>query len=157
MLILGSTILSGNRDRLMGLLTVRAAKTLAQYLTETNVDLHNWWAAYLEAHPVPRNMGDWDEISGDAFLRGLLTMPPPHGPSGGVQPREMAVRVMDIRKELAREFREDLEGVADDNSELLRETLTASLNLSFSEDAGGISDGSSPPPSSPPSPGSPPP
>ena len=131
----------------MGLLTVRAAETLGYYLMETNQQLYNWWMAYINANRIPRNKGDWDEISGDAFLRKLLTTPPDE--ERGVQPRDMAVRLMDIRKELARELREDLEGVGDENSELLRETLMASLNLSVAERAGDDEGPSSSSPSSP--------
>ena len=38
----------GNRDRLMGLLTERAAKTLLYYMFETNPTLYGWFNTYLK-------------------------------------------------------------------------------------------------------------
>lgn len=37
-----SPLRDGNRDRLIGLLTLRAAKTLEYYFVETNLTYHHW-------------------------------------------------------------------------------------------------------------------
>ena len=65
----------GNRDRLIGLLTERAVKTLMCYLMETNMNVYQWLVRFYQANPIPRNSGNWDEVSGEAFLRRLLAMP----------------------------------------------------------------------------------
>ncbi len=53
----------------------RAAKTLLYYLSETNLHVFHWFQAFIKAHPIPRN-GDWDDVSGETFLRTLLAMSP---------------------------------------------------------------------------------
>ncbi|KAF8055112.1 PTC52 [Scenedesmus sp. PABB004] len=129
----------GNRDRLIGLLTERAAKTLMVYLMETNANVYSWFVSFYKDNPIPRN-GNWDEVSGEAFLRKLLSMPIEEAkyntgrdelfdnvPSCGVDPRSIAQRVMDIRSQLATEFIQELQAVAEENSDLLRETLQTSL------------------------------
>lgn len=63
----------GNRDRLMGLLTERAAKTLLYYFFEMNPTLYGWFNMYLKENEIPRE-GNWDDISGETFLRTLLSM-----------------------------------------------------------------------------------
>lgn len=143
-----SPLRDGNRDRLMGLLTERAARTLAYYLMETNVHLYNWWMAYLEANPPVGRKGGWEESRGDAFLKKLLSMPSAEVAWSmnrpevfnivkhlDINPRELATRVMDIRCALAKEFMKDLADVgSEENLVLLRETLMDSLNASVDED-----------------------
>ena len=130
----------GNRDRLSGLLTERAARTLLHYCTETNQHLHGWLSAYVEANPIPAR-GPWEDISGDSFLMGLLQqnvvvqvsarpgMDPLFdcSPRLSIDPRQVAQRIMDIRAVLAKEFVEDLKGVEADNLQLLRDCLTINL------------------------------
>ena len=42
------------RDRVVGLLTERSAKTLLFYLQETNLNLYYWLTAFMQAYPIPR-------------------------------------------------------------------------------------------------------
>ncbi|MEW5316139.1 MAG: hypothetical protein WDW38_007525 [Sanguina aurantia] len=141
-----SPMRDGNRDRLIGLLTERAAKTLMVYLMETNVLLHNWLVQFYKDNPVPR-IGSWDEVSGESFLRKLLAMPVSsaklelgrdplfdNSADGGVDPRSMAQRIMEIRSQLALEFAQDLKAVAEENSALLRESLLLSLTSASSDE-----------------------
>ncbi|KAG2488321.1 hypothetical protein HYH03_013171 [Edaphochlamys debaryana] len=133
----------------MGLLTERAAKTLSYYLLETNQNIHHWVNRFIQEHPIPRD-GNWDDVSGDTFLRTLLSMQMEEASPWGrdqlfhntsvsdVDPRSIAQRIMEIRTELAKEFIQDLQQVAEENKLLQLETLQASL-LS-TEDA--IADGS---------------
>lgn len=138
-----SPLRDGNRDRLMGLLTARAARTLLCYLAETNLNVYHWLMIYIKENPIPQN-GNWDEVSGETFLRKLLSMPVATAKlqlnrdpmfdciqASGVDPRSIAQRVMDIRSQLAKEFIQDLNGVTEENSSLLRETLNASLANMF--------------------------
>ncbi|CAG9465381.1 unnamed protein product [Pedinophyceae sp. YPF-701] len=134
----------GNRDRLIGLLTLQAAKTLAYYLSETNLPVYCWFVEYMQENRIPRN-GSWDEVSGEAFLRGLLSQPVQearwkvsrdalYDNFGGasVDPRSIAQRVMDIRKVLAKEFIQDLSDIEEENNILYRETLQTSIRNSLS-------------------------
>jgi hypothetical protein len=57
----------------MGLLTERAAKTLLYYFFEMNPTLYGWFNMYLKDNEIPRE-GNWDDISGETFLRTLLSM-----------------------------------------------------------------------------------
>lgn len=113
------------------------------YLQETNINVFHWLMSFYEMHPIPRN-GNWDEVSGDAFLRLLLSMPVQEArfTTGrdsmydcvvpcGVDPRSIAQRIMEIRSQLAKEFIQDLNGVTEENSVLLRETLASSLKSLF--------------------------
>lgn len=136
----------GNRDRLMGLLTERAARTLLFYLTETNPTGHAWLRAYLHQYPIPRDEGTWADISGETFLRRMLNHSMSEANFGdlngmdsmysaqfgtiAVSPRDLAQRIMDVRTKLASEFVDDLIDVKEENAVLLRETLAASLGLS---------------------------
>jgi hypothetical protein len=87
------------RDRLIGLLTERAARTLLYYLSETNLNVYHWFLCYLKENPIPRvrlcmlgrssdvrsacgwqperlcglQNGHWDDVSGESFLRKLLS------------------------------------------------------------------------------------
>lgn len=126
----------------MGYLTERAARTLLCYLMETNLNLYHWLTAYIRDVPIPKN-GNWDDVSGDTFLRSLLGMPVQNAKyedrgvlydistGNGVDPRQLAQRIMEIRTQLADEFIQDLQQVREENSALYRETLTASLNKMF--------------------------
>jgi len=63
--------------------------------------------------------------------------------SVGVDPREMAQRVMEIRKQIAKEFIEDLQDIEEENNILFRETLAVSLDrlsLGGEEDSDTVSD-----------------
>lgn len=52
-------------------------------------------------------------------------------PSSGVDPREIARRILDIRMKLAKEFIQDLSLVTEDNNQLLRQSLMLSLQGSL--------------------------
>ncbi|BDA42224.1 hypothetical protein COCOBI_03-1110 [Coccomyxa sp. Obi] len=131
----------GNRDRLIGLLTERAARTLLYYLSETNQHLYYWFSIYIRDNPIPRN-GHWDDVSGETFLRNLLSRGIEkaqytlghgemydHFGACGVDPRNIAQRVMDIRTQIAKEMVQDLGNIAEENSLLMRETLFLAFNL----------------------------
>jgi len=135
-----SPLRDGNRDRLIGLLTERAAKTLMVYLMETNPTVYQWLVNFYKANPIPKN-GSWDDVSGETFLRKLLSMPIEtacfdlgrdalfsNAVSCGVDPRNIAQRIMDIRTQLSEEFVQELQCIAEENSLLLREALTGSLS-----------------------------
>ena len=53
----------GNRDRLMGLLTDRAAKLLAGDVTDSNPALHAWMVMYLNENKIPK-VGSWGLLQG---------------------------------------------------------------------------------------------
>eukprot|EP00775_Hariotina_reticulata_P005512 gene5512-5748_t len=138
----------GNRDRLIGLLTERAAKTLMVYLMETNVNVYGWLVAFYKSNPIPKH-GSWDEVSGEAFLRKLLSMPIEEAKyntgreslfdnvaSCGVDPRSIAQRIMDIRSQLSEEFIQELQAIAEENALLLSDADTASSN--FAEKAAAV-------------------
>lgn len=154
-----SPLRDGNRDRLIGFLTERATKTLLCYLMETNLNLYHWLLMFLKANPIPKN-GNWDEVSGETFLRTLLAMPIAEAKfqtgrdpvfdnvvSCGVDPRNIAQRIMEIRTQLATEFIQDLNAVAEENSLLLRETLSISLEstVTASHTPLATKDGAAPP------------
>ncbi len=42
------------RDRLIGLLTERASRTLLYYLSETNQHVYHWLIVYIRENPIPR-------------------------------------------------------------------------------------------------------
>lgn len=48
-----SPLRDGNRDRLIGLLTLRAAKTLEYYFMETNLTYHHWLSVRLSTLSMP--------------------------------------------------------------------------------------------------------
>lgn len=130
----------GNRDRLMGLLTDRATRTLEHTVSESNPVLNTWLSLYLRENIIPKD-GNWSDVSGDNFLRTLLTRPVEEisgsfseeepefavsSPVGG-DPRGVAQKIMDFRHEIAKEWIEELKMVADENKVLLSETLMSSL------------------------------
>ena len=47
----------------------------------------------------------------------------------GVNPREIATRIMSIRSQIAKEFVQELKQVSEENSALMRETLVNSFSL----------------------------
>jgi len=134
-----SPLRDGNRDRLLGLLTRRATRTLMFYCSETNQHLYSWLNEYIKANPIP-NDGKFEDISGETFLMGLMLKPavevranPWVDPKFDcskpltVDPRQVAQRIMDIRVALAKEFREDLTRIDEENMEMLRRSLMSSL------------------------------
>ena len=68
-----SPLRDGNRDRLVGLLTQRACKTLLFYCSETNQHMYHWLNAFVEQNPIPRE-GKVEDISGTyrSFVRWLV-------------------------------------------------------------------------------------
>ena len=51
----------------------------------------------------------------------------------GVDPRNLAQRVMEIRTQIAKEWREELAGIGDENVTLMKETLFSSLSLGLGD------------------------
>jgi len=139
-----SPLRDANRDFVMGLLTARASRTLVVYLQETNMCVAQWLVNFMHDHPITLS-GSWEDICGDTFLRKLLSMPvekakfsngvdPMHDNfdnSIAVDPRSIAQRIMDIRATLAEEVVADLVYVKEDNNELLRQSLMASLEAAM--------------------------
>lgn len=135
----------GNRDRLIGLLTHRAAKTLEFYFMETNLNYHHWLKEYIRQNPIPSS-GSWDDVSGEMFLRRLMTQGVTEAKAQvadpmfscvkglGIDPRSIAHRIMEIRKALAEEFIQDLQNVAEENAILMRESAMLSLSALESVD-----------------------
>ncbi|GAX76567.1 hypothetical protein CEUSTIGMA_g4013.t1 [Chlamydomonas eustigma] len=134
-----------NRDFMLGVITARACRTLIVYLQETNLTVAHWLVAYMQENPLTLT-GTWEDISGDNFIRKLLTMPVEAatyniGREGlydnaatiGVDPRSIAQRILQIRYEIAKELIQDLQLIPEDNNQLLRETLTMSLENMFSK------------------------
>ena len=137
-----SPLRDGNRDRIEGLLTMRAAKTLLYYCTETNQHLYRWLGLYINENPIP-DAGAWEDVSGETFLRGMLqgegarVIPEVKAalvdplfdcsPVLGVDPRQVAQRILDVRKQLIQEAIEDMEGIKANNYKLITESLTLSL------------------------------
>ncbi|PSC69414.1 hypothetical protein C2E20_7133 [Micractinium conductrix] len=131
-----------NRDRLLGLLTERAAKTLLFYFSELNPTLMQWLEYYIKSNPIP-SKGSWEDVSGETFLRKLLAMPVEqtrwnfggrdemYSKSSplGVDPRQIAQRIMDIRSQIAREWIQELQLVDEENALLMRETVLSSFSL----------------------------
>ena len=52
-------------------------RTLAYYLSETNPNVYHWLVVFEKENPIPRD-GAWDDVSGETFLRTLLSMPIEH-------------------------------------------------------------------------------
>lgn len=134
-----SPLRDGNRDRLLGLLTERAAKTLLFYCSETNQHLYHWLMDYIKKNPIPRD-GAFEDVSGETFLMNLMVEPaisaraqPALDPLFDcstpltVDPRNVAQRIMDIRVAMSKEFQEDLSRIDEENMELLRRSLMVSL------------------------------
>lgn len=136
----------GNRDRLMGILTDRATRTLEHSLQDNNPALHVWLSLYLQQNSIPKD-GNWSDVSGENFLRTLLTQPiedisgsfsdeEPQfanaSPIGG-DPRLVAQRIMDYRHAIAKEWIEELKAVQEENKLLLSESLMSSLAMPAGE------------------------
>jgi hypothetical protein len=96
--------------------------------------------AFMRAYPIPRDEGNWEDISGATFLRKLLSLP--IGPANlspkraavyqmnrraGINPREVAASILSIRTQLAAEFAEDLADVGEENAALMREAAAAAM------------------------------
>ncbi|KFM24978.1 hypothetical protein F751_1857 [Auxenochlorella protothecoides] len=47
----------------------------------------------------------------------------------GIDPRNIAQRIMEIRSHIAKEMAEDLSAISEENARLMRESLTASLSF----------------------------
>lgn len=92
----------------------------------------------------PMQDGNWDDVSGETFLRNLLLMPIEGTSWGsrigmdpmydstkpiGVNPRDLAVRIMEIRSQIAKEWIEELKSVSEENNLLMRETLLSSFSM----------------------------
>lgn len=139
---LDSPLRDGNRDRLAGMLTDRASKTLLFYCSETNQNLYRWLYEYIKENPIPTR-GTWEDVSGETFLRKLLIMPvnldvktsyglgvdPMYdcSQSLSVDPRQVARRLMEIRIQLANEWKEDLELIREENTDLMRDAMMSAL------------------------------
>jgi hypothetical protein len=134
-----------NRDFMLGVITARACRTLIVYLQETNLTAAQWLVTYMQENPLTLT-GSWEDISGDNFVRKLLTKPVEaasydlgredlynNAATIGVDPRSIAQRILQIRYEIAKELIQDLQLVPEDNNQLLRETLTMSLENMFSK------------------------
>jgi len=135
-----SPLRDGNRDRLAGILTERACKTLLYYCSETNQNLYRWLYDYMKHHPIPLR-GSWEDVSGERFLRSLLAegvdydvkttrgmgMDPLFDCSRSltVDPTQVASRILDIRALLAKEWQEDLGAIQEENLNMLREEILA--------------------------------
>ncbi|KAG1665227.1 hypothetical protein FOA52_011415 [Chlamydomonas sp. UWO 241] len=76
-----------NRDFMLGVLTARAAKTLVIYLEGTNAYASQWLLRFLEQHPITLS-GTWEDISGDTFLRQLISTPAEESPSPAAAPAD---------------------------------------------------------------------
>lgn len=113
------------------------------YLQETNVVACQWLMTFMNANPITLS-GSWEEISGDAFLKKLLSMPvQEHRFQNGcedihnnfsaiaVDPRSIAQRILEVRAQLAKELIQDVALVPEDNDLLLQQSLLASLESSF--------------------------
>lgn len=106
--------------------------------------------SFKKENEIPRE-GSWDDVSGETFLRKLLSLQMEetswaqqvgveniYNSFGGlvVDPRNVAQRVMEVRGQLAKEMIQDLQQVSEENSLLMRETLLTSLSLDLSDDEG---------------------
>jgi hypothetical protein len=124
-------------------LSFRASKTLLYYFFELNPTLYGWFTQYMKDHPIPKD-GNWDDISGETFLRELMAqaytetswgqqrgLPEMYDCTGylGVDPRNIAQRIMEIRSQIAKEWIEELKAVSEENALLMRESLVSSFSL----------------------------
>lgn len=66
----------------------RAARTLCYYLSEMNPNVYHWLVVFMKDHPIPRD-GAWDDVSGESFLRLLLSMPIEHASYNTVSPYKL--------------------------------------------------------------------
>lgn len=125
----------------MGLLTFRAAMTLRHYLSETNQHVYHWLSIYMQQNPI-KGTGSWDEVSGEVFLRQLLSAPidlakwsisqdPMYDCVKGihVDPKDIARRIMQIRAQLAKEWIEELQTIEEENLAIMRDGLVASFRV----------------------------
>ena len=97
----------------------------------------------MKENKIPRD-GNWDDVSGETFLRTLLSMPMEetrwgeqqgvdsmYDCTGGflVNPRDVAQRVMEVRTQIAKEWVEEMKTVSEENALLMRETVLSSFSL----------------------------
>ena len=88
--------------------------------------------------------GNWDDVSGETFLRELLATPTEETSWGStvgvdnlynctgrllVDPRNIAQRIMEIRSQIAKEWIEELKSVSEENALLMRETVLSSFSM----------------------------
>ncbi|KAG1667239.1 hypothetical protein FOA52_009804 [Chlamydomonas sp. UWO 241] len=150
-----SPLRAQTREFMLGVLTARATRTLTVYLQETNQALGHWLMRFQSENPITLS-GTWEEISGDSFVRKLLSMPieeahwgvgvgmggsAPPGSGICVDPRSIAQRILQIRAQLAREVAQDLRLVQDDNDEFLRVAERTALERSLAMAALPVADG----------------
>ena len=67
------------RDRLIGLLTERATRTLLYYLSETNQHVYHWLIVYIRDNPIPRVCIHLQEALNASFAAFMVI---PHMASG---------------------------------------------------------------------------
>lgn len=133
----------GNRDRLYGMLTARAAATLLTYLTELNKSTAQFFQEYMRNNPIPYAFwqdGKVKDVSGENFIEGLLTMGPTHIDEKfrdsyiTVDPPALAVRLLDIRMALKDEYIADLAWVKEENADIMKVACMSNLESSVSLD-----------------------
>ena len=133
----------GNRDRLYGMLTARAAATLLTYLTELNKSTAQFFQEYMANNPIPYAFwqdGKVKDVSGENFIEGLLTMGPTHIDEKfrdsyiTVDPPALAVRLLDIRMALKDEYIADLAWVKEENANIMKVACMSNLESSVSLD-----------------------
>jgi hypothetical protein len=122
---------------------------------ELNPTLFGWLNNYMKDHKIPKD-GNWDDVSGETFLRELLQAPIQEtrwGETVGVNslfdctgsilvnPRDVAQRIMEIRTQIAKEMIDDLKQVSEENALLMRETVLSSFTLNEMPVAEGGEDG----------------
>jgi hypothetical protein len=121
--------------------------------------------AFMRAYPIPRDEGNWEDISGATFLRKLMSMPVSSANTSpkraavyemtrraGINPREVAASILSIRTQLAVEWCQDLSSgsIQEENADLMRESAMAAMaktlaSMEGSDEEGGVgwaSDGS---------------
>lgn len=119
----------------------------------------------MRAYPIPRDEGNWEDISGATFLRKLMSMPigsanvsPKRAAvyemtrRAGINPREVAASILSIRTQLAVEWCQDLASgaIEEENATLMRESAAAAMAKTLAsmssmessdEDGGGVGGG----------------
>ncbi|WIA12739.1 hypothetical protein OEZ85_006377 [Tetradesmus obliquus] len=124
------------------LLTRQAVKTVLNYLSETNGELHFFLHNYLSEHPLPLA----GETDADAWLVELASSPyttvsDPRRSSvptvaakavvmqgeRAVSPRDVADRIMGLREHIAQEMQEELGAIHGANSDVNRRALEKTM------------------------------
>ena len=94
----------------------REERSTDQKRSETNQHLYRWLGLYINENPIP-DAGAWEDVSGETFIRGMLqgegarVIPEVKAalvdplfdcsPVLGVDPRQVAQRILDIRKQVS--------------------------------------------------------